>query len=269
MNKNALQKYRPLYLLTLIITLLLRYFSKETDSNVILWMLTPTVRWVGALSGISFEYLPHQGYVSYFYRFLVAPSCAGIRFMMIAFLMLSVSFLHRIEKRRNGYLWFGFCIIFSYIATIFVNGIRIIASIYLPLLLERPGMAYRFLTPDRQHTLIGTVVYFSSLCLLYLFSASVCRKFLCSQTKVQDAAEKPASAAPVSPRTLRPRRILVPAFWYLLTVIGLPFCKRILTNDWEGFGSYALLVCGSCIVISSFLYVPALFRQRYAKKCNS
>lgn len=160
MKKNALQKYWPLYLLTTGIAFMLRCFSKITDSDVILWMLTPTVRWVSILSGISFEYLPHRGYVSYFYRFLVAPSCAGIRFMMILFIMLIFSFLHRIAPKKNGYLWFVFCLAFSYTATVFVNGVRIIVSIYLPPFLERPETTGRFLTPDRLHTLIGTGVFF-------------------------------------------------------------------------------------------------------------
>ena len=255
MKKNALQKYWPLYLLTTGIAFMLRCFSKITDSDVILWMLTPTVRWVSILSGISFEYLPHRGYVSYFYRFLVAPSCAGIRFMMIAFLMQSFSFLYRIEKRRNGYLWFGFCVVFSYIATIFVNGIRIIASIYLPLLLERPGMADGFMTSDRQHTLIGTGVYFSSLCFLYLLSAFICKKWF------QDTA-KPASRAAVPACDFRPRRMFVPAFWYLLTVIGLPFCKRILTKDWEGFWPYAMLVIFTCLPVCALLYAADRLRYR-------
>lgn len=223
-KKTDLQKYWPLYILTISIVFILRYFSKTTDSDVINWMLAPTVRWVSILSGVSFEYLPHQGYAIHSYYFLVAPSCSGIRFMMIAFLMLTVSSLHRFEKKRNGYLWFGFSIVFSYIATILVNGIRIIASIHLPILLKRAGLLNGWLTQDRLHTLIGTAVYFSSLCIIYLLTAKT-----------------PS------------RRMLVPAFWYLLTVLVLPFCKRILSNNWEGFGQYALLVCGSCFVIAAVL----------------
>ncbi len=243
MKKNTLQKYWPLYLTTLGITMLLRYFSKINDSDAILWMLTPTVRWVGTLSGLSFEYLPHRGYINYFYRFLVAPSCAGIRFLMIAFLMLSLSFLYRIEKRRKGWLWFGCSIAASYAATILVNSLRIIASIYLPLYLEKPGMNAGFLTSDRLHTLIGTGVYFSSLCLLYLLASSAFGRWFSDG----DTAPLPSC---------RPSRLhhpFVPAFWYLLAVLVLPFCKRILTNDWEDFGPYALLVLSTCFAVSALL----------------
>lgn len=246
MIKNTLQKYWPLYALTIVITLLLRYFSKTTDSDVIIWMLAPTARWVGILSGITFEYLPHKGYVSNFYRFLVAPSCAGIRFMMILFIMLIFSFLHRIAPKKNGYLWFVFCLAFSYTATVFVNGVRIIVSIYLPPFLERPETTGRFLTPDRLHTLIGTGVYFSSLCILYLLASFVCKRWFAASAKDNASDEKNAPASP--------RGLFVPAFWYLLIVLIMPFCKRILTNEWEGFGEYTLLIFFTCFAVSTLLY---------------
>ena len=56
MRKTSLQKYWPLYLLTTAVAFILRYFSKATDSDVINWMLAPTVRWVSILSGITFQW---------------------------------------------------------------------------------------------------------------------------------------------------------------------------------------------------------------------
>lgn len=263
MKKNALQKYWPLYLLTIVIAFVLRYFSKITDSDVITWMLMPTARWAGILSGISFEYLPHRGYVNHFYRFLIAPSCAGIRFMMIVFLMLSFSFLYRIEKRKLGYLWFFLSFAFSYIATIFVNGIRIIASICLPLLLEKPGMANSWLTPDRLHTLIGTGVYFFSLYILYLLAASVCKRWFSASDAENALMPSSSVSSPASSDNTTPsHRLFTPVFWYLLTVLVLPFFKRILTNDWKDFGQYALLVFCTCLVISALLCIAGRLRRR-------
>ncbi len=261
MRKTSLQKYWPLYLLTTAVAFILRYFSKATDSDVINWMLAPTVRWVSVLSGITFEYLPHQGYASHAYYFLVAPSCAGIRFMMIAFLMLMFSSLHRIEKKKSGYLWFCFSIIFSYLATILVNSIRITASIHLPFLLKRAGLLDGWLTPDRLHTLTGTIVYFSSLCVIYLLSSSICKRWFLRGDAETSSALSPT--APTGACRIPSRRLIVPVFWYLLTVLVLPFCKRVVTNDWEGFGQYALLVLASCFVIAAVLYLPVSRMQRH------
>ncbi len=297
--KNALKKYWPLYLLTIVIAFVLRYFSKITDSDAITWMLTPTVWWVSHLCGIPFEYIPQEGYLSrplfeYFpeqggagcmYRFLVAPSCAGIRFLMILFVMLVFSFLHRIEKRKSGCLWFGFCCAASYFATILVNGVRIIASIYLPLLFGKLGITNGLFQGNSLHTLTGTVVYFSSLCLLYLLASSVCRKLSAvsgtkqtpvaervsvaeqsSSAKRVSVTEQSSSAEQVSVTENTPassRSPFVPAFWYLLTVLVLPFCKRILTNEWENFGSYTLMVLGTCIIIITLLCAMSRLRRRH------
>lgn len=254
--KNAFEKYWPLYLLTICIAFVLRCFSKITDSDAITWMLTPTVWWVSHLCGIPFTYIPQEGYLSrplfeYFpeqgggcmYRFLVAPSCAGIRFLMILFVMLVFSFLHRIERKKRGYLWFAFCFVFSYFATILVNGVRIIASIYLPLLFGKLGITNGLLQGSSLHTLTGTVVYFSSLCLLYALAASLCRQLSASS-----------------------RSLFVPAFWYLLIVLVLPFCKRILTNDWENFGSYALMVLGTCFIVIALSCAASRLRHCHTEK---
>lgn len=291
--KNALKKYWPLYLLTIIIAFVLRYFSKITDSDAITWMLTPTVWWVSYLSGIPFEYIPQEGYLSrtifeYFpeqggvscmYRFLVAPSCAGIRFLMILFVMLVFSFLHQIEQKKRGCLWFGFCCVASYFATILVNGIRIFASIYLPQLFGKLGITNDLFQGNNLHTLTGTVVYFSSLCLLYLLASSVCRQLsaVCStkQTSVPErvsVTEQSPSAkqSPVTAQTAATKNTpassrspFVPAFWYLLTVLVLPFCKRILTNEWENFGSYTLMVLGTCIIVITLSGAVSRLRRRH------
>lgn len=216
-----------------VIILIMSYFCRTSDSDALKWILAPTAWWAGILGGIYFEYLPHQGYVNYFHRFLIAPSCAGSRFMLLTFLMLAFSFrLSDYYKEninmRKEYLWFGFSIVFSYISTVFVNGIRIVASVYLPDILEREHLMDGWLTPDRLHTLIGTVTYFSFLCVIYL------------------------AACWLRGRSEKCGGLLVPVFWYLLIVLALPFIKRMYHNEWEGFGQYAVLivsVCGSVYVL--------------------
>ena len=115
----------------------------------------------------------------------------------------------------------GVSIVLAYLFTIFVNGIRIVLSIRLPVLLEGLHVLGGWLTPDRLHTLIGTVTYFASLCVIY-----------------QCAAAKTGNG-----------RLAVPVFWYLLIVLALPFVKRVWHNDWTGFGEYAVLIIGVCLVV--------------------
>ena len=174
--QTFIRKYWFLYLLTILITFTLKLCCKITDSDALTWILAPTTRWASILGNIPFEYLPHQGYVNHFYRFLIAPSCSGIRFMTITFLMLVFSFLYQISSMKAGYLWFAFSAVFSYCTTILVNGIRIVVSIYLPIPLGQMGILNGWLNPDRLHTLIGTVIYFSSLCVIYPSASLICRR---------------------------------------------------------------------------------------------
>lgn len=241
--KTALKKYGLLYLLAIPVVLIPRFFCHTNDSDALTWILTPTARWAGILGGISFEYLPHQGYVNHFHRFLIAPSCSGVRFMMITFLMLVFSFLYQIKSARAGYLWFAFSAVFSYFFTVLVNGIRIVLAIYLPVFLEQSGILDGWLDPDRLHTLIGTVVYFSSLCAIYPATS-----FICQRRFMQQNAENKEAASGSSRHGFR---LLVPAFWYLSAVLAFPFLGRMLRNDWTGFGTYAILILGVCMAVSA------------------
>ncbi len=234
--------YGILYLLTTPVIIALRSLGRVADSSALTWILTPTARWAGMLGGISFEYLPPQGYVNHLHRFIIAPSCSGIRFMMILFLMLVFSFLHQTGSKKKGRLWFAFSFAFSYLVTILVNGIRIVLAIYLPIPLEHAGLLNGWLNPDRLHTLIGTVVYFSCLCLAYgVISFLFRHKLMPLETNL-------------SARSRYHNRLLVPAFWYLCAILGIPFFGRLLKNNWDGFGSYTLLILGACAAVS----VPVL-----------
>lgn len=146
--KRILWDYRLLFMAAAIVTLVMNHFCRTNDSDALRWILTPTTWWVSVLGGISFEYLPHRGYVNHYHQFLIAPSCSGSRFMLIVFLMLVCSFLFsRQPEERDGSkergtliresVWFGFSMIFAYATTIFVNGIRITVSIFLPAMLDK------------------------------------------------------------------------------------------------------------------------------------
>ncbi len=247
-NMTIIKKYLPLYFLTIIIAFVMRYISKINDSDVLCWILTPTAWWVSVLSGIRFEYLPHMGFVNYFYNFLIAPTCSGSRFMLIIFLMLMFSFLYRIKSVKAGYIWSGFSIVFAYVFTIFVNGIRITASIYVPIAFEKLELIGGLLTQDRLHTIIGTATYFSFMCAAYPLADFICRRVFMHSEIYSDNETYPLQQDNVPKFSLK---LIIPAFWYILTVLIIPFIGRVYRNEWEGFGQYAALIIGVCIVIAA------------------
>jgi len=236
-----------------VIIFIMNYFCRTNDSDALKWILAPTAWWAGVLGGMYFEYLPHRGYVNYFHRFLIAPSCAGSRFMLLTFLMLVLSFglsdfWHEDgrQKRQKEYLWFAFSGVFSYISTIFVNGIRITLSVYLPDLMERLHLMSGWLNSDRLHTLIGAGTYFTFLCLIYP-AASLLHGRIFAQEKEMPSLPRHAGT---EKKPAERKRLIVPAFWYLLIVLALPFAKRLYYNEWEGFGQYAAVILGVCGSVS-------------------
>lgn len=228
MKKNGI-----IYLLAVLAVLAIKIFYRTADSEALSWILAPTTWWVQVLSGISFEKMAHVGYVSHEYQFIIAPSCSGVRFLLIAFVMMIGSFTHRMESWGKKISWLGFSALFSYVSTIFVNGIRITVSIYLPLMLGKDFLP-EWLTAESLHTMVGTVLYFSMLIGIYCLVQGICNRVGMST----DTDEKRITG-----------RFAAPVFWYFVMVLGVPFLGRLYRNDWNGFWQYALLVTGICIFL--------------------
>lgn len=228
MKKNGI-----IYLLAILAVLAIKIFYRTADSEALSWMLAPTTWWVQVLSGISFDRMVHVGYVSHEYQFIIAPSCSGVRFLLIAFVMMVCSFTHRMESWGKKISWLGFSALFSYVSTIFVNGIRITVSIYLPMMLGKDILP-EWLTAERLHTMIGTVLYFSMLIGIYYLVQCICSRVArCTGTEGRRAA----------------KNFVQPVFWYFVMVLGLPFLGRLYRKDWNGFWQYALLVTGICTLL--------------------
>lgn len=235
----------PLYLAACAVALALNALYRSTDASRLTWILAPTARWAGILGGLRFECLPGRGYVNETFRFLIAPSCSGIRFLQLFFLMLVFSYTRDIRTRRHRMLWIPFCLGFSYIATVFVNGLRIALSIHLPLWLEKRNAFPDLLTPGTLHTLIGTTVYFSALLTLQRLA----HRFA-TERALASTAQFSVPAA------------IKPIFWYFLAVLAIPFGKRLVTGNISGFASYALIVTAACGgILITVRIIGSIFRR--------
>lgn len=233
MRKNGF-----IYLIAFAVAFIVKICYGTADSDALTWILAPVSWCVKILGRISFEYVSHVGYISHAYRFIIAPSCSGVRFLILTFLMLVVSFTHLPGTQRKKAFWFAFSVGFSYLATVIVNAIRITISIYLPIVLTEKGLLSGLLTAQRLHTIIGTAVYFSSLFVIYFLAGKICTKIF---------------GAPSGAKSVRRRKYLgIPIFWYAATVLVIPFLSRLYHDQWKGFRQYALLVTGICTVIALF-----------------
>ncbi len=259
------QKKGICYLFCLALTVGLKYHYHVADSAHLLWILAPTAWWVRILSGITFEYQPAAGYVNHALRFIIAPSCSGVQFLILSIAALTFSFLHRMKDKKKCSLWILSSVCTSYLVTILVNGFRIILSIYLPPLFRQMGWFSERLTPERLHSIIGITVYFTALFFLYQLAERLSMQlaqgspFFHPNISPLEAGDVSLSSADALPG-LRGRdfqhplrRALLywagPVFWYFLIVLGLPFLNQAYKKEGEVFLQYALLLVIHCLII--------------------
>lgn len=284
-ERSFLWKNLPFYLVGILVVLGLKYYYSQADCDSLLWILTPTTRWVELLSGISFTYISGTGYVNHSLRLLIAPSCSGVQFMIITIATLVFSFVHRVASPQaqafgtdgrvvRGLGWIAASIVFAWLFTILVNGLRIIIAIYLPLYLDSAGLMGGMLTPDRLHTVIGVVVYFVALLTLYRLSGYFVHRMTDSVNTFyeearlarseQGTAGRQENSFPGQPKikgalhtgkrellSMLARRCLPPIFWYFFMTLGIPFLNRAYWKAPAEFTEFALLLI--CCVTLIFL----------------
>ena len=232
------------YLTGLLLLLGLKFYSSRFSADQLRWILAPTAKWVTVLSGIPFSYEKGAGYVNHDLRLLIAASCSGIQFMLITYAMLAFTFLKKFTGIIKGFLWILCSLLLSYPLTILINGLRIIAAIHLPRFLESHGLLFSFLTPDRLHTAIGTIVYFLALLNIYQLADFIFRK-------VGNNSRKPM---PDTGNTIAQilGKCAAPAFWYFFMVLGLPFLNHAYEKGGSRFTAFALLItlcCGAVLLL--------------------
>ena len=144
----------------------LKAFYSRADADALRWILAPTVQLVRIATGVAFELEPHVGYLSRDRCFLVAPACAGVNFMIVAFVSLCLGLAHTCSGvgSRVALMLGGAAA--AYAATVLANATRIA----LALRLREAGTALGPLTPARLHCALGVAVYFAFL--LVVFSAA-------------------------------------------------------------------------------------------------
>lgn len=297
---NFLRYNSIFYLTGLLIILGLKCYYRQADCDSLLWILAPTAWWVEFLSRIPFTYISGTGYVNHSLRLVIAPSCSGVRFMIITFATLVFSFVHVVASSwkpaasvparplyralvefgmpdakalAKGMCWIIVSVFLSGVFTIFVNGLRIITAIYFPLYLEDAGLMRGMLTPERVHTMIGVVVYFIALLTIYRLVGWFVQRMVRSDHSGQENCAYFRNAADTYPDTCKKyflqaflRKCMPPVFWYFALTLGIPFLNRVCREDSAGFTEFAILVFGCCTcVLLPYIIVLSLHRRRKTK----
>ncbi|HWF89969.1 MAG TPA: exosortase K [Pyrinomonadaceae bacterium] len=163
MNRRRMIWGAQLAIVTLCAFALKQYYSTST-ANELRWILAPTTFIVELLSGRSFQFESYTGYMSTDHTFVIAVSCAGVNFLITAFVMLALRRLW--EGRVEGVSWrvLPSSIVIAYVATVIVNAVRICIALEM----QRWSIEVGGLNANQLHRLEGIVVYFGFLMLLFV-----------------------------------------------------------------------------------------------------
>lgn len=274
-ERSFLRQNFIFYLAGILVVLGIKVYYSHADCDSLLWILAPTTHWVELLSGIPFTYVSGTGYVNHSLRLWIAPSCSGVRFMLITAAMLIFSFVHSITSPEKaslpkvslrimrGFGWIAVSIIFSWLFTVCVNGLRIITAIFLPMYLEQAGLMNGLLTADRLHTMIGVVVYFTALLMLY----QLVTYFIQRKSRLFGPPDNTYHSPENSRRQSElARKCIPPVFWYFFMTVGLPLFNRAYRSGTAEFMEYAVLII-CCLTLILLLYCLVwLLRGRSRRK---
>jgi len=138
--------------LAFLLALGVKAFYSHAGASELAFILAPSC-WIAAhLGGIDLVAEDGAGYISLAHRMVVGPACAGVNFLIIAFLAVLLS--RRMAGVRDGIRGLLIAIVAAYAATILTNGLRIILAAHL---FQLGGIGW--LTPERIHRLAGVVIY--------------------------------------------------------------------------------------------------------------
>jgi exosortase K len=149
----------------LLCAITLKLYYSQASANQLQWILAPTAMFVELISGMSFEFESYAGYISRDRSFLIAPSCAGVNFLITAFLMLSVRKLLRERLQNNVWGFILAAALIAYLVTLVANTVRIVIALQLGRLSENG-----WLNPQELHRIEGIFVYSGFLLLLFMVS---------------------------------------------------------------------------------------------------
>jgi exosortase K len=143
--------------------LLKRHYS-QAEAEELRWILGPTAALVELALGRELSFRAGEGYLSRELSILVSPACAGVNFLIVAFLSLAVGFGRAFSGWGRRGLWLLVFAAAAYATTLLVNALRICLSVGLAHLAAR----HLGLTFQSVHRLLGIAVYLAGLVALCL-----------------------------------------------------------------------------------------------------
>ena len=222
-------------MVVVLCALALKFHYSTASVNQLRWILAPTTLLVELLSGKSFEFESYTGYMSSDHTFVIAAPCAGVNFLITAFLILSVRRLWRDRFQATSWTLIPLSAVTAFAATLVANTARICLAL--------TDLEMSWLSASQQHRLEGIVVYFGFLLLLFLVTEPF--------------------------RSVTSSRLLMPLCVYYAVTLGIPILNGSYkqgTAFWEHsvFVLALPLLLVLCLFMAQFAYRLTMRAQKSA-----
>jgi exosortase K len=253
----------------------LKYFYSTVSVNQLDWILAPTTALVELISGQRFQFESSAGYINSDHSFLIAASCAGVNFLITAFLMLALGHLWRNRSRNLSWKFIPYVALFAYLATLLANTVRITTALQLRSMRIESGL----LSPAQLHRFEGIFIYFGFLLLLYVISERLSnaappasdepglerKRLACNWARIRRM--QPGTVALQSARAYQRRpvtfqRCLFPLMIYYGTTLGIPFLNGAFRQSdfWEHSAFVLLIPLVFVLPFAGFVFLRRISR---------
>lgn len=216
----------------------LKYFYSTASANVLRWILWPTTRLTELVTGSRFAFESYAGYMSDDRSFVIAAPCAGVNFLIAAFLMLMLRRLWISRSAGVAWRFYPLAAVVAFCLTIIANTARISTALWL----NSSHATIAGLDRDEIHRLDGILVYFAFLLLLYVINEAV-----------------------VTRREVRPRTFLIPLAVYYAMTLAVPVLNGALRRG-SDFWHHAVFVIAAPIALISIAAAIAELTAIYLQR---
>lgn len=227
----------PGALVTLLTMLLLKRHYSLATADQLDWILAPTARLVAWLTPAHPVYEYGVGYVDFSHGIIVAPACAGINFMIMAFGLATLCNLANSRRICGTLSWLGLALGLAYGYTLVVNALRIAVSMAL----YKAEIYGAWLTMERLHRVAGITLYAVALWLFFMALQTIidcyCRRLPC---QIQNKRQRLPAWLPFG--------------WYVTGAAGVPVANLMFQQGAPGLVEHCLTIGVTVISISMLFY---------------
>jgi exosortase K len=162
-GRRLFERY-GLLAVALVAALLLKRHYRQASAEELRWILAPTAALVQLALDADLVFRAGEGYLSRELSILISPACAGVNFLIVAFLSLTLGFGRSMQGGKKPAISLLAFAAMAYLSTVVVNALRICLSVGLAHLATRLfGLSFQSI-----HRLLGIAVYLAGLVALCL-----------------------------------------------------------------------------------------------------